>query len=113
MLGGVLYWGVSYHSNIDLCSNFDSKALSNHNVVMAKPKLCVLCMDKRREFRLRCGHMFSCTDCIKKLEKCIYCPQPLTSAYAVYLHSDGELSSGDDDTFDPDFWSSEEAASDT
>ena len=45
--------------------------------------------------------MFSCTRCIEKLTRCPFCHQRLTEAYEVYVHFDGELSSSENETYEP------------
>ena len=73
---------------------------------MVKPKLCVLCEDRPRVYRVVCGHMFACKVCIHNVGRCIYCQRMLagTKAYnGVMWYADDDVDTSGNETFDPEW----------
>ena len=54
---------------------------------------CIICEERPKEVRLQCGHLFACSVCVSKLERCAMCREEITAGYNVLV---GGLSDSDD-----------------
>ena len=48
------------------------------------PELCLLCMQRRPDVRLQCGHLYACVDCIKLNIRCGICREPISIVTSVW-----------------------------
>jgi Zinc finger, C3HC4 type (RING finger) len=53
--------------------------------VAAEDSLCVVCMDARRDhIILECAHLACCGECVRTMQRCPICREPITRAVRIY-----------------------------